>query len=1024
MQPVMIGRLLRYFSFGSKLTLADAYVAAASIAVIGVVTPFIHHPYFYYMQELGMELKVASCGMIMKKVFASFFSLFQNENNLVSFFQLFLFINYLWVGPLMLIAYFCVLWDKIGISCTAGFVTLVLFVPAQSYFSRQMGRFSDKRVSVMNEILSGIRVVKMYAWEDAFATIIADLRNRKYYFISKNKRFFLLNGFYFFISFFQQHKTLLKNPFQVALFSSFQLPLTLFFPFSLQHIFESKVSLDRIQSFLELEEYGSQQELCWNPAGESLEKADDGVQSSLLMSLLRETRLVNGKLDISGRIAYVPQEPWIFPGTVRENILFGSAYDKKKYHEVIRVCSLSKDFSQLPFGDASTVGDQGHSLSGGQKARISLARAVYSDADIYILDDPLSAVDAAVGRYLCISGFLKQKLIILVTHQIQFLGSAKLILLMQDSHIVASGTMKELEGLSSFLEIIKVLVEEYLTFNFFRFLKAEEEKAKNSMEEDRATGDVSWRIYFLYLKAMGSRSVLLFCVGLLKVKLKSVLVSVFEEARASWIFAYKFIYNSRCILFRLAQINGSRVLHNQMFNTVVKTPVLFFDYNPIGIILNRFSKDVGTMDDQLSFVFFDMVAGALQIGGIVVVVLLLNPLIFLPFFPLSFLFWFLRQFYLSSSRDIKRLEATSKFIFFLDFSVDNVFLIRSLCFVQDFNSAAFYLSIVTARWFGSVIDYLVAVFIAIVAFFSVFSSGLLNGGEVGLMLVYVVQLTGFFSWIMRQSAELQNAMVSVERIIKYVELPVEDVRKGSKPPEDWPQWGNISFRNVAMRYNPFGPCFQVGIVGRTGAGKSSLLNVLFRLTESEGGVVIDNLNTKETQLCELRKRLSIIPQDPVLFIGSLRQNLDPFDDYTEDKLWRALEQAQFCRIGEGGANFSVGQRQLICLARAILKNARILVIDEATANVDLETDSLIQKAIKMNFAESTVLTIAHRLHTIMQSDKIMVSFITNGTLVEFDVPYVLLRNEQGAFSALVAETGEETSRMLKELAFRSYNERH
>ncbi|VDK18713.1 unnamed protein product, partial [Anisakis simplex] len=360
-----------------------------------------------------------------------------------------------------------------------------------------------------------------------------------------------------------------------------------------------------------------------------------------------------------------------------------------------------------------------------------------------------------------------------------------------------------------------------------------------------------------------------------------------------------------------------------MFSAVVRTKILFFDKNPIGRILNRFSKDVGTMDDQVAFTFFDFFAGIMNFLGMILVTILINPAVFIPTLPLALLFFCLRFFYLSTSRDVKRIEATSDICDCISarsplyshisavmqglttvraFSNERLVL-KQFYDRQDVNTSANALTYVTARWFGFTIDCLVAIFIMAVAYAALYSSIVFQSGDVALMLMYAIQLTGSFSWVMRQSAELQNSMISVERISKYAALPIEAAeRKGMKPPSNWPSNGHLYFHNVSMRYEEntelvlrnieadIQPREKIGIVGRTGAGKSSLLRALFRLTEFDGLIMIDGISTKSLILQELRKRISIIPQDPVLFIGSLRKNLDPFVEFTDQQLWSALDQ--------------------------------------------------------------------------------------------------------------------------------------
>lgn len=315
------------------------------------------------------------------------------------------------------------------------------------------------------------------------------------------------------------------------------------------------------------------------------------------------------------------------------------------------------------------------------------------------------------------------------------------------------------------------------------------------------------------------------------------------------------------------------------------------------------------------------------------------------------------------------------------------------------------------------------------------------GGNVGLAITQSIALTGMFQWGMRQSTELENQMTSVERVLEYTNVEQEknlETPPEKKPPPTWPQYGEIRFVNIYLRYSRSDPPVlknlnftikpkeKVGIVGRTGAGKSSLIAALFQLTETEGSILIDGIDTKTMGLHDLRSKISIIPQEPVLFSGTMRKNLDPFDEYTDELLWRALEDVELkevvedlvagleSKVSEGGSNFSVGQRQLVCLARAILRNNRILVLDEATANVDPQTDGLIQTTIRKKFANCTVLTIAHRLHTVMDSDKVLV--MDAGKMVEFNHPFQLLQNKQGVLYGMVQQTGKAMADALYKIA--------
>ncbi|XP_064615565.1 LOW QUALITY PROTEIN: ATP-binding cassette sub-family C member 4-like [Liolophura sinensis] len=509
----------------------------------------------------------------------------------------------------------------------------------------------------------------------------------------------------------------------------------------------------------------------------------------------------------------------------------------------------------------------------------------------------------------------------------------------------------------------------------------------------------------------------------------------------------------RALLFFRIAITASKTLHNRMFDSILRTKISFFDTNPVGRILNRFSKDVGHMDDNLPITFFDFLQCFLLILGIVIVAGVVNPWVFIPIIPLSIAFVAIRHYYIKTSRNIKRLEGTTRSPVFSHLSASLLGLGTIRAFDvqekfsqefddhQDLHTEAWFLFITSSRWLAVRLDWLCASFVSAVAFCSVLAADSLDAGLVGLSVTYAMTLMGMFQWAVRQSAEVENQMVSVERVLEYSNLPQEaslDSSPDNKPPPSWPHEGVIRGEQVGLRYGPDAPLVlkninfviqakeKVGIVGRTGAGKSSLLTVLFRLVEPEGKVTIDGINISKIGLHDLRNKISIIPQDPTLFTGSVRVNLDPFEQHSDEVLWSALEEVQLkpviddlpggleWNVSEGGINFSVGQRQLICLARAILRKNKILVIDEATANVDPRTDDLIQETIREKFAECTVLTIAHRLHTIMDSDRVLV--LDDGCILAFDEPYTLLQDKIGHFYKMVEQTGRAETDNLTAMA--------
>ncbi|CDQ68929.1 unnamed protein product [Oncorhynchus mykiss] len=477
----------------------------------------------------------------------------------------------------------------------------------------------------------------------------------------------------------------------------------------------------------------------------------------------------------------------------------------------------------------------------------------------------------------------------------------------------------------------------------------------------------------------------------------------------------------------------------------------FSSCSTTGRILNRFSKDIGQLDSMLPITFVDFSQLILQNIGVVAVAAAVMPWILIPVVPLLIIFLFLRRYFLQTSRDVKRLESTTRSPVFshLSSSLQGLWTIRAFRAeerfqntfdtYQDLHTESWFLFLVTSRWFALRLDGICAAFVTVTAFGCLFLRDGLEAGAVGLVLSYAVTLLGNFQWTIRQSAEMENMMTSVERVVEYTELESEAPWETQKhPPPEWPSQGLITFDRVSFSYSSEGPVVlkdmkamfrpkeKVGIVGRTGAGKSSLVSALFRLAEPEGRIYIDGVLTSEIGLHDLRQKMSIIPQDPVLFTGTMRKNLDPFHQHTDEDLWNALQEVQLKSVveelpnkmetvlAESGSNFSVGQRQLVCLARAVLRKNRIIIIDEATANVDPRTDELIQKTIRDKFRECTVLTIAHRLNTIIDSDRILV--LGAGMIQEFDEPYVLLQNQESALYRTVQQMGKAEAASLLESA--------
>ncbi|XP_065757876.1 ATP-binding cassette sub-family C member 4-like [Muntiacus reevesi] len=1174
--PIFLGKIISYvenYDPTDSAALHKAYGYAAGLSACVLVWAVLHHVYFYHIQRVGMRLRVAVCHMIYRKSLrlsssamgktttGQIINLLSNDVN--RFDQVTMFLHYLWVGPLQAVAVTALLWMEIGMSCLAGMAVLVILLILQSCIGNSFSSLrsktaavTDDRIRTMSEVITGIRTIKMNAWEKSFIDLITTLRRKEISKILKSSylrgmnlaSFFAVSKIMIFVTFITNE--LLDNLITasqvfvvVTLFEALRFSSTLYFPMAVEKVSEAVISIRRIKNFLLLDEipqlhpqqpsdgerivdmqdftafWDEESEI---PAlrglsftvrpGELLAVVGPvgAGKSSLLRALLGELPRSQGKVSVHGRIAYVSQQPWLFPGTVRSNILFGKKYEKDRYEKVIKACALEKDLQNLK-EDVIVRGDGGTPLSEGEKARVSLARAVYQDADIYLLDDPLSAVDAGVSRHLfeqCIRQALKEKITIFVTHQLQYLKDASQILILKDGKMVERGTYSEF--LNSGIDIFSLFEKgnehsepspvpgtpTVISESLVQSLQSPRPSLKDAAPEDQETenihvtlpledhleGKVGFKTYVNYFTVGADWPVIIFLI------LVNITAQVTYALQDWWLVLWANVQNdlffgryvkededivfilnwflevysgltvstvlfgiTRSLLIFYILVNSSQTLHNKMLETILRSPVLFFNRNPIGRILNRFFKDIGHMDDLLPLIFQDFIQTFLLVIGVVVVMVATIPWTAIPVIPLGIIFFFLQRYFLETSRDVKRLECTTRSPVFshLASSLRGLWTIRAYKAEQkfqelfdahqDLHSEAWFLLLTTSRWLAVYLDVICAVFVTVVAFGALILAETLDAGHIGLVLSLTITLTRMFQWCIRQSAEVENMMISVERVIEYTDLVKEAPWELEyRPPPSWPHGGKINFSNVNFRHKPDGPLIlrnvypyfdqglKVGIVGRTGAGKSSLIAALFRLSEPEGNIYIDDILTTGIGLHDLRKKMSVALQEPVLFTGTIRNNLDPLNGHTDEELWNALEEVQLkdtiehlpCKmnteLAESGLNLSVGQRQLVCLARAILKKSQILVIDKATSNVDPRTDELLQKKIREKFAQCTVLTIAHRLSNVIDCQQITV--LDSGRHRETGGPYSLLKNENTLFYKMARQLGDAEVTALTERA--------
>ncbi|KAL9978592.1 hypothetical protein ACROYT_G016126 [Oculina patagonica] len=1175
--PLLIWFFLRNISTASEMSYKETLPFVIGISLVAIARSLGLTHGMFKAEMMTTRLKAATIGLVYKKILnlnrctlqdtisENTINLVSNDAQAIEKLSLPSFVFPF--APLDLVISMALLWYLLAWQALIGASFFLLVVVYGSFAAHKIGKVrhqsaaeTDKRLEMMKEVIAGIRVVKMYAWEWNFRDLVAQIRKKEISLI--RIRGFMISSIYalFFTSsamagfvsvtimLFTKHSlTSFKIFTLISILSNIKFIVTIFIAEALYHIADARTACNRMQRLIEkkailtremdhkdklypLEVYfrgrrykpqfirtqsfrngrpalvsarklkQTSQHIqpqaflenvsCfWSQMSErpALRNASLGAtngqligitgpvgsgKTSLLMCILGELPISSGKISCIGKIAYISQTPWVYSGTVRENIVFGNQFVEQKYNKVIEVCDLQKDIEHFTKHDLTEIGQRGVILSGGQRARVSLARAIYSDADIYLLDDPLSAVDAKVGKHLferCIKEFLEGRIRILVTHQLQFLEQTDSVVMLRNGSVVRQGTYSRIEKdkqvASYFLSQAKQdlngeidsneisLFSTEDTFKSMNAAKADRDRVDlKEEEEDRMVGTVKWWLYWKYFKA-ALPTVLI--IGLI---VFFAIVQVFWIAPYWWLsrisempleqqkshktlVVYGSIVTVSLLLtiissfcFYLAALKASENLHDQMTKATLKAPVLFFDTNPVGRILNRFSKDIGSMDDILPGQFLFATQLCLYFFSATILSAVTNVWLFITCTPLIVLFIYLAKYYLKSAREIRRLEAItcSPVYSLIADTVAGLEVIRSSEMEDDFlrkfyqyqdkNTAALILLKASTRWLalrGDVLSNVLVTSVSAGALFATQSPAL-----AGMSLTFAAETLEASQYGIRVASETENYMTSVERVFTYTEIdPEPGYSTETLPSEEWPTTGTLTLRDLSLAYLKGAPATlnnisasvadkeKVGVAGRTGAGKSSLVAALFRMPEPEGEVIIDGVNIKDLNLQASRRSMAVITQDPVLFSGTLRKNLDPFSLYQDLDLWRALEDVQLktliqqlpdqleYKLRESGNNFSVGERQLLCLARALLQRSKIIILDEATANVDFKTDRLIQEVIRNRFKDSTVVTIAHRLNTIMDYDKVLV--MEQGRVVEFDKPEVLLQDKNGVFARLV-----------------------
>ncbi|KAL7748648.1 hypothetical protein RI367_006059 [Sorochytrium milnesiophthora] len=1181
-QPLLVGLLMGFVQsyqkgHGPSQPVEYGYFYAVMVLVVSLLRSIFNEQATHKSMQLSIRMRVTYMNFIYRKALRLAVSGKRSANigQIVNHMSVdaaqvaltMTMINNFWTTPVTIAIAVYFLYGRLGVASFAGLAVVLLVGPALGRisgfvvrFRKEMMRHSDARVRLVGEVVSAMKLIKLYASESYFVRRLMQHRQREQ---SALKKIWYLNaGIIAGTGSISSLMTLVSFAVYVAIapadaplnydrvfvslgyFAIIRQPLD-YVQYMTDKITTALVAYKRIVAYMDLEEVditavdrdyqdslsGTAISICggsfaWTRGGDKADEpapaseTDQGEirpfalanidlavargtrtavvgrvgdgKSSLLHAILGEMIKTGGEVHVRGTVAYVAQQAWLFNGSLRDNIVFGSKYNEKRYQRVLHACSLLPDLRILPDGDQTAIGDKGVNLSGGQKARVSLARAVYADADIYLLDDCLSAVDAHVDQHIFAhvlgsQGLLADKTVFMATHGIHHLRQFDSVVQLKEGRIVEQGTVPALmQQQGGVYELIQTFARHTGSSDSATDAASSLDVdlsecgsgggtedalitppdaplagvALAKSDDDSLTGSVDWSVYRFYVGLAKQRHVVLFVVMLVVMialgTFSGYWMLVMSEAAtghgasASMLYYLgvygalvgAYLIQSVLLFVTVTVVIGVSVgwaMHEKLLRAVVRAPMSWFDTTPAGRIITRFSSDIITTDLGLLVAFLNMSGYTMSMLEAVVLVAISAPwaMALVPF--LVAMMYFIQRFYLASNREIQRMDSgsTAPIYQLFEETLHGVVTIRAYrCEARltemlearvDRKTRASYMVDVCSRWLVVSLNCLSSLLLFSVALVCVATRNSTFGGMVGLGLINASSLVASFLGATLFVCQLEGNMVSVERLRQYTMLESEAAEHAAAVESHWPAAGQITFCNYTTTYKGAEkPVLcnlslsvrggeKVGICGRTGAGKSSLTLALFRLMEaSEGRIEIDGQDISKVGLADLRGRLTIIPQDPVLFDGTMRSNLDPLEQHDDAELWSVLELVGIkdyiaglqgrltAEVSQGGSNFSAGQKQLLTLARALLGKQRIVIFDEATSATDAETDAFVQRTIRTEFKDCTVLTIAHRIDTIMDSDRILV--LDQGHVAEFDSPQVLLQNQDSAFTRLVVSS--------------------
>ncbi|XP_066258685.1 ATP-binding cassette sub-family C member 4-like isoform X2 [Euwallacea similis] len=1138
-QPKAISNFVKHFQHNQSRSDSDAYFYSISIIGLLLLNSLYVHNLTQLVTEYSLKIRTAVCSLIFRKalklspqevIMGRAVTLVTKDVFAID--AALVFLKDIFIGILHLLAVGYAMYDRVGSAVFPPLVAIVLTLSLQILCGKMVGKFrletarkTDERFRLIREVLSSIKAVKMYCWQNNFGALIDTARLLEtnklaivYYlkaligwlgaFINNISFSILLLGI-------SQTQTLQADTvyFIQQCFFILRTPITTTIPMGICNSADLWAAFKRIQTFLDTEEVVPRLQPSNLPpkiflknVKVSVEGRDilrsvsvslsDGLmlvtgnigsgKSVLIKAILGEYPVKGGVLEVSGSVSYASQVPWLFPGTVRQNIVFEEIYDSHRYQEVLRVCALTHDINRLDLADETIVGDNGFNLSKGLQARVSLARAIYKDSDIYLLDDCMSSLDNNISDYIfnhCLKGFLRGKICLFVTNNVPVairIASDHAVLIEDGKTLTLEEQFGGLDKrITYFIDDEIVNLAEKIRHSVFQewIIKEDEEvmekeddklllkvcngNSEDVYREDKKSGGVSWFNYATYLRLIGGRAMALYL--LLGFAAAQAALTCSEKIISLWVNTEANVQNTtdaqpessdRNYYFNLytlfivvamvvsiiksystfySCLKAARIFHSHLIEAILKASMTFFDSHYIGNIINRLGRDFYVLDEQMPFLVLDILTLTFSFISVLILVASVNWVLLLPGLLLIGLLLWPQRFYLPAGRSLRRLEAStrSSIIGLLDSTMQGLVVIRSaqqqskilseFDHHQDLYTSAYFMSQTTMRFFALSLDVVGMVFVAgILLKFMVFYNGE-TAGDIGLALSQAMTLSAILQYGIKQAAELETVMTSVERVLEYVSARPEALGEGRIPP-GWPSRGKIALTNLSLTYKnssnalrdislQFDAGSKVGIVGRTGSGKSSLISALFRLYTFQGRIVIDDEDVACLNLHKLRTNLTIISQDPAIFSGTIRENLDPFNEHPNDEaIWRALDKVYLkpfiTSLNDSSALItSTGQRQLLHLARALLQDNKIIIFDEATTSLDHETDLVLQKTLRDSFRDCTVLIVAHKSHSVMWCDKVLT--LRDGRVAEFDAPLVLMRNKGSILRKMIREDNFE-----------------